>query len=130
MLIEMGTHVFWLDVYETRTYRVYLGLSDYGVWVIIFCYFSKEDNLCDFLFASLHHRTLPKRGLLFKKRGANSFLEELTPIGKGAGVENGRVPFPDSHSVPNKLFHYFCNNKQTCFSETWHFSDIPVTVII
>ena len=53
-----------------------------------------RNNVCDFLFASLNKKSLSKWDLLQKEkncsRGANSFLVELTLIGK-KGFENAEV---------------------------------------
>ena len=49
---------------------VVIGLKGVGVWKHshVFGQFYKVDNLCDFLFASLNNKTLPKRGLHIKEK--------------------------------------------------------------
>lgn len=48
---------------------------------IFFHHFAKENNFCDFLFASLDGNIFPKWGLILKET-ANTFLQD--PIQKGA----------------------------------------------
>ena len=76
-----------------------MGLNVYGYTAQFFHQFSKGNNFCDFLFASVDKEDLPKWDLALKEKtapkGANSFLLELTPIEKVKQKEvTGRVDPP------------------------------------
>ena len=57
-----------------------------------FANFSKKDNFCDFLFASLGDKTIPKRDLLLEDKyalsGANSYLQVLTSTEEVTSPDN------------------------------------------
>ena len=76
-----------------------------AIWLI------KGDNFYDFLLPSLDNAALPKWNLLLKEsasRGANSYLSELTPIGKGDKKENDKVTSLEDVPIHFKQFlHIF-----------------------
>ena len=79
---------------------------------------SCETNFCDFLFVSLERNTLYLVNRIyflrkkFAPRGANSFLNKLTPFQRGGRKENGRVTFLRSTGTGTlKLLLFYVHGK-------------------